>query len=249
MINHSTRLRDNDVAEGVEALQKQVREDFGPVWQVDAELHLVRCDEARRHPYGQPRPEREHGRWALVLLDHDQEQAPGVVIAYHDLTREGLPLAKVFIDRVPDGEDWLHAASHELLEMLADPDISTTVYRHPDAVTSLFYAREVCDPCNAYVDGYEIAGRWVSDFVWPAWFQSGAHRRDMTRFDERRLIDTPFQLRPHGYIAVFDPMVSAWKIMGPDGPELDEAIDMGSRTERRSTADNRLRFSDMSTAP
>jgi len=250
VVNHTKKLRDEDVAEGIVALQKQVREDFAPVWHVDAELHLVPHEEARRYPYGHVRPLEHLDRWALVLLDLDDAPDPAVVLGYHDLTRSGRPLARVLVDRIPKGQDWTHTASHELLEMLADPDINATVQRHPDAVTSLFYAREVCDPCEAYADGYEIAGtgRRVADFVWPAWFQSGASRREATRYDERRLIDQSFQIRPGGYIGVFDPTISAWTIMGHDGP-LDEATDLGSRTERRTTADNRLMFSCMSTAP
>jgi hypothetical protein len=245
VVNYTRLLQDEEVREGLQALQKQVHDDFAPVWNVDAELHLVTSEEARSE-----RSPEHRDRWALVLQDDEPVYDPtGYRIrAYHDLTRDGLPLAKVLVDRIPEGQLWTHAASHELLEMLADPDINTAVYRHPDAVTVLLYAREVCDPCASYVDGYDI-GRWhVSDFVWPEWFQPTARRREDPRFDERRLIDAPFQLRPGGYIAIFDPAISAWTLTGPDGP-LDEATDLGSRTERRSTADNRWMSSDMSTAP
>ena len=228
-----------DFTEGVKALQHQVSADFGPAWNVEAELIEVACPQAigeRQYPC----------HWALVLLDRrrDYGDEPSPVLGYHDLTRKGLPLAKVFVDRVPEGQDWVHVASHELLEMLADPDVTATVYEHPDALTVLLYAREVCDPCAAYGDGYRVRNRQVSDFVLPAWFSRGATARSVEQFDRRGLIHHPFEIRPGGYIGVFDPAVSAWRIAG-SGDDLDEPRHEGTRLERRSTAGNRLRTSDL----
>ena len=82
MINESTVLADADVVPVVAALQKQVTNDFRPVWGMDAELSIV--------PKGtQP----ANGSWWLVLLD-DSDQANA--LGYHDLTSDGLPIGKVF---------------------------------------------------------------------------------------------------------------------------------------------------------
>jgi hypothetical protein len=244
---NASGLRDADVAEGMAALQRQLSDDFAPVWQVDAELHLV--PRARAFE-----PVRPNDLWGLVLIDDaevEKELGPGRIRGYHDTTASGLPLARVFVNRLEPGQDWTFLASHELLEMLADPDCSAAVFRHPDASTLLFYAREVCDPCAGYGDGYEKGGRHVSDFVFPSWFQSAAPKRGVTRFDERGLIDAPFKVRKDGYIGVYVTGMSAWTLQTEAGLQLnpDELTDVGSRMERRNTADNRWLDSDMSLSP
>jgi hypothetical protein len=235
-------LERNEFEEGVAALRHQVTKHFGPIWKVEAELFPVACPQAST--------EREYpGYWALVLLDEriDYGDQPSPILGYHDLTRDGLPLGKVFVNRVPECQDWTHVASHELLEMLADPDITATVYDHPDALTVRLYAREVCDPCAAYGDGYRALSRQVSDFVRPAWFSRAARAHRADGFDWRGLITDPFVTRPGGYIGVFDPEISAWRILDSqdERDELDEPREVGTRLERRSTAGNRQRTSDL----
>ena len=77
VINESTVLADTDVAPVVAALQKQVTNDFGPVWGTAAQLTVG--------PKGTQPP---NGSWWLVMLD-DSDQANA--LGYHDLTTEGLP--------------------------------------------------------------------------------------------------------------------------------------------------------------
>jgi hypothetical protein len=241
---NASGLADEDVAEGIVALQRQVSEDFAPVWGVDAELHLVTREETFRAA-------KFPDRWALVLEDHDlvtEQLGTNHLRGYHDLTSAGLPMSRVMVDQLDPGQDWTQVASHELLEMLADPDCNASVFRHPDSTTLLFYAREVCDPCAAYEDGYEKCGRVVSDFVFPTWFQPSSPTRGETRFDERGLIDEPFKVRPHGYIGVFQTSTSSWALL-TSGGITDQENEVGSRMERRNTADNRWLDSDMGLAP
>jgi hypothetical protein len=205
VVNRS-QLADDDVAEGVSALQEQVRDDFTPVWNVGAKLRV--------HPGGsyEPRPDER----VLVLLD-DPLGPPH--IDYPDLTPAGMPVLKVLVSRSSPGWDWTHAASHELLEMLVDPDLSAAALRHPDAETEVaeLVALRVCDPCASYGDGYGKRGRQVSDFVFPVWFDSSSQTGGITRFDERALIDEPFKVRPGGYIQVYSPPHAAWMVLGSDG--------------------------------
>jgi hypothetical protein len=134
------------------------------------------------------------------------------------------------------------------MEMLADPDCTAAAYRHPDAATVLFYALEVCDPCAAYTDGYEKSGRWVSNFVFPSWFEPRVNGRATHRFDERGLVTEPFEVLPGGYVGVFDPVSAAWAVQGSDAG-ADEVAERGCRLERRGTAANRWLESDPSTSP
>jgi len=240
---NASGLADEDVAGGLAAMQRQVSDDFAPVWGVDAELHLVTREQAFSGA-------KFADRWGLVLEDHELVTARlgNHVRGYHDRTSAGLPIARVMVDQLEPGQDWTLVASHELLEMLADPDCDASVFRHPDANTVVFYAREVCDPCAAYEDGYERCGRTVSDFVFPAWFQTASPNRGATRFDERGLIDAPFTVRPHGYIGVFQPATSSW-VLQKYGGIVDFETEVGSRIERRNTADSRWLDSDMVTSP
>jgi hypothetical protein len=233
VMNHS-HLDDEAVAKGVAALQKQVSEDFGPVWRLDAQLHAVTKDCLR---------EKFPDHWGLILLDDDQH-----LLGYHELTSSGLPLAKVFLKQIPSDHDWTHAASHELLEMLADPDGDLAVYRAQDTPGPRFYSREVCDPCAAYEDGYPINGWQVANFVFPAWFQPPVEGLDASsrRFDERRSISVPFTVRPGGYIGIFDPAEPGWKVLGSDGTITDPG---DARLARRSDPPDAWRTSDFTWGP
>ena len=180
VINESTLLADTDVVPVVAALQKQVTNDFGPVWGTAAQLTIV--------PKGnQPAT----GTWWLVLLD-DSDQANA--LGYHDLTTEGLPIGKVFAGSdLKAGTSWTVTASHELLEMLGDPNINLTVFVQSTNTAGILYAYEVCDACEDDSLGYKIDNILVSDFVYPSWFES-FRTEGSTQFDRMNKIQTPFQL-------------------------------------------------------
>lgn len=223
VINASTTLSDQEVQVAVPALQKQVSRDFAPAWGIDATLSFVPTG-------GSPAA----GSWWLTILDNSDQAG---ALGYHDLTPAGLPVGKVFAATDANyGLSWTVTASHELLEMLGDPDINLTAFVQPDATTGRLYAYEVCDACEDDSLGYQIDGVTVSDFVYPAWFES-FRAKGSTQFDHRSRIDTPFQLLPGGYIGVFD--VSAgtgWTQLTADkSPRYASRPHVGSRRERRRT--------------
>jgi hypothetical protein len=189
VINESTVLADSDVTPVVAVLQKQVTNDFRPVWGTDAELVIV--------PKGtQPAT----GSWWLVLLD-DSDQANA--LGYHDLTTEGLPIGKVFATSdLKAGTSWTVTASHELLEMLGDPNINLTVFVQNNNTAGTLYAYEVCDACEDDSLGYQIDNILVSDFVYPSWFE-GFRAEGSTQFDRMNKIQSPLQLLAGGYIGIF----------------------------------------------
>src|SRR5277367_561310 len=180
IINESTILSDSDVIPVVAALQKQVTNDFRPVWGVDAALTITAA--------GTQPPT---GSWWLVLLD-DSDQANA--LGYHDLTTEGLPIGKVFAaSDFKAGTLWSVTASHELLEMLGDPNINLTVFVQNSNTAGTLYAYEVCDACEDDSLGYTINNILLSDFVYPAWFES-FRTEGSTQFDRMNKIHTPFGL-------------------------------------------------------
>ena len=127
--------------------------------------------------------------WQLGLFE-----SPDVAdaLGYHDQTRDGLPLMKVFpfLDE-SDGVPWSTTASHELTETLVDPWLRRCA-QGPDGK---IWAVEVADAVER--DQYLIDGVAMSNFVLPAYFEpppSGAGP-----FDFMHLVKAPLEIRPGGY--------------------------------------------------
>jgi hypothetical protein len=224
IINASTVLKDSDVQAIVPALQTQVHGDFAPAWGVDADLTFVGTG-------GTP----ASGSWWLTVLDNSDQAG---ALGYHDLTDEGLPMGKAFAGTdIQGGNSWTTTVSHELLEMLGDPDVDLCAYAQKDSGGMILYAYEVCDACEADASGYKIDGVLVSDFVYPAWFES-FRKPGSTQFDHGKLITQPFQLLADGYISQFDTsntdgwtQAAAQQKMG----RYSMRAPVGSRRERRRT--------------
>ena len=225
IINASTVLSDKDVHPVVQALQHQVTNDFRPAWGVDAELKFI--------PEGQSPPA---GTWWLTLLD-DSDQAGA--LGYHDLTPDGLPIGKVFAGTdLKFGSSWSVTASHELLEMLGDPNINLTVLVQTNDTAGTLYAYEVCDACEDDSFGYKIDGVLVSDFVYPAYFESFRAAKS-TQFDYGKKVTGPFTLLKGGYISVLDlgNLSEGWQQLTASKADSAAGINsrarIGSRRERR----------------
>src|SRR5260370_15791019 len=153
VLNASSVLTDDDVAAVVPALQTQVSRDFAPIWGIDADLRFVAHNDKPAA-----------AEWWLVMLDNSDVAG---ALGYHDLTPQGLPLGKVFAKTDMDfGEQWSGTASHELLEMLADPTINLTVFEESTSGGRL-YAYEVCDACESEKFGYKSHVVLFSDFAYP----------------------------------------------------------------------------------
>ncbi len=234
VINASTVLKDAQVKAVVPALQTQVRRDFAAAWGIDADLTFV--------PKGAKSPS---GSWWLTILD-DSDQAGA--LGYHDLTKQGLPLGKVFAGSdIKLGYQWTVTASHELLEMLADPDINLTAFVESSDTAGVLYAYEVCDACEADKLGYKIDGTLVSDFVYPAWFES-FRKKGSTQFDYGKRIKKPFELLKGGYIGVYDVKAGGgWHQITAERGSYRYVIrpDVGSRRERRRTPRDQWLTSDV----
>lgn len=135
------------------------------------------------------------GAWAMVFLD-DADQ-PGA-LAYHDLTPDGLPQAKVFVKTTLQNKDLVSvSASHELIEMLVDPAINLMT-TGPDPKT--IYAYESADPVEAL--SFPVNGIPMSDFVYPAYFEN-FHKPGSVHFDQLKRIKKPFEILSGGYQIIF----------------------------------------------
>ena len=229
VLNASTVLTDDQIKPAVDALQIQVHRDFAPAWGIDADLVFV--------PKGQTPPP---GAWQIAVLNtSDQAGALG----YHDLTADGLPIGKVFAgDDLDSGTSWSVTLSHELLEMLGDPDINLTVLVDLPHHKGRLYVYEACDAVEDDSLGYLINGILVSDFIFPSWFES-FRQPNSTKFDFQGKLSAPFQLLPGGYIGVMNIRESAvgWTQITMRADTKEETIHrkadaapVGSRRERRN---------------
>jgi hypothetical protein len=180
LINRTSRIRDARFAFVLPALQAQITEDFGPAWDIEpVTLHLV----GRRQ---QPNPV----HWKVWLLNNSDQ--PGDLGYHEDDT--GIPEAKIFVeDDLRYGAEISVTISHELLEMLADPQIT----RMGPTIDGAQYVVEVCDGVEADGDGYIKLGLRVSNFVLPAYYTEAPAPGP---YDFRGLLQVPCPaLRPGGY--------------------------------------------------
>lgn len=221
IVNASTVLKDKEVETAVPALQKQVSGDFTPHWGIDAELLFV--------PKGHKAPV---DFWQLTVLDNSEHAG---VLGYHDMTKAGQPLGKIFAGSVLHyGKAWTITASHELLEMLGDPNINLVAFSEGE---SLLYAYEVCDACESDQYAYKIDGILVSDFVYPGWFEP-LHVARKEKFDFMGKISRPFGLLPGGFIGVYNiGSGGGWTQLTAPKSKLvySDRAPVGSRRERRRT--------------
>jgi len=157
-------------------------------------------------------------------------------LGYHDVTNEGLPLAKVFAQTdIQFGSSLSVTMSHELLEMLLDPDINLSVFVQSSETQGIIYAYEAADACEDDQFGYLIDGVLVSDFVLPAYFESF---RIKGPFDFQNKITKPFELLAGGYISTYIiPNSGGWTQQSKDAKasKYMNRARLGSRRERRRT--------------
>ncbi|MDQ1519474.1 MAG: hypothetical protein QOI55_547, partial [Actinomycetota bacterium] len=106
------------------------------------------------------------------------------------------------------------AASHEVVELLADPVCNHYV----DGLDGYMYALEVADPTEG--DSYTIGDVAVSNFVYPEYWNPWA-KHENTKFDHLDLITRPFEVRENGYAVryrgekedtIWGPAYPKWRI-------------------------------------
>jgi hypothetical protein len=179
--NKATVALGVDVDNLIAAMQAYVDQYVAPVWGTPAKL-IKSTDFVA-------------GAWAMVFLDNADQ--PGA-LAYHDLTPDGLPEAKVFVQTTLQNNDLVSvSASHELVEMLVDPatNLMTT---GPDPKT--VYAYESADPVEE--SNFPVNGIPMSDFVYPAFFES-FRKPGSVQFDQLNQVMQPFQILSGGYQIIF----------------------------------------------
>lgn len=190
LVRQTNRITLDALMRASAALQKQVVRDFGPLWGVSATVDaFARLKDVPL------------GYWAVMIRDDIGFQGAAGI----HLDKSGQPYALV-----QHSSDWVLTASHEILEMLADPFGNRLVAGRSvkPGQGRVEYLVEVCDPSEAAEFGYTINGLLVSDFYTPAFFDPV--QNSGTRYSYTGAINKPRQVLRGGYLSWHDPVTDHW---------------------------------------
>src|SRR5215218_328191 len=180
----------SDVARVGAALQRQAVRDFGPVWDVAATVDAF------------PRLEDVPiGYWPMIIRDDiGQPGAAGV-----HLDKDGQPFALITMS-----DSWSLTASHEMLEMLADPFGNRLVAGHSPkrGQGRVEFLVEVSDPSEAAEFGYTVNDILVSDFLTPRFYDP--LKSTGGRYSFTGAITRPRTILRGGYISWHEPVSDHW---------------------------------------
>jgi hypothetical protein len=157
------------------ASQVMVARDLGPVWHVQATISG---------------DQKLTGQADYLLILDDNDPFGCGCLGFHD-TFLSAPFATVYIKpSIKYHEAWPLVATHELEEMLVDPNIDQIRWWD-----NRRWLVEVSDPVESGFFAYWINGIPVSDFITPNWY-GGPPPYDFTNH-----FTHPGQLGRHGYAA------------------------------------------------
>lgn len=182
------------VARVAAALQQQISDDFAGEWGIDGTVSALRNLGDVPDDYG-----------IIELVSTIQFSG---VEGYHNIDVDATPHAFV---RVSDNDPhWSVIASHECLEMLADP--TGTMLRHAPAPLNappgtgdfVDYLVEVCDPCQHISYSYTVEGHGiaVSDFYGQDYFD--ASPTEGGQYSITKSLTSPRTVLPGGYVSFRD---------------------------------------------
>jgi hypothetical protein len=128
---------------------------------------------------------------------------PGAAGVHEDAN--GQPFALIAMS-----DSWSLTASHEMLEMLADPFGRRMIPgRSPRRGQGrVEFLVEVCDPCEAAEYAYTVNDILVSDFYTPRFFDP--RRAEAVRYSYTGAITGPRQILRGGYLSWHDPVSNHW---------------------------------------
>jgi hypothetical protein len=173
------------LARAAAAIQRQVTRDFAPAWGIRATVDFFPLLEAVPADY-----------WPVVLTRRHLGDDEG----FH-LTHDGQPYSVV--EAIAG---WSLTASHEILEMLADPSGARMIEGPSpgDGAARVDYLVEICDPCQSARDAYLIDGVVVSDFVLPAYFGAEEAGGKETPYSFTGAVTSPYGLAAGGALTYFE---------------------------------------------
>lgn len=195
IINMSSKVKNSEMRAVTRSLQIQVLRDFIPIWGIAADIEFY--EDEKLIPVD---------AWKIIVLDTEKDAE---VMGYHELTEDGYPQGKVYVDESVNADvAWSITLSHELLELLVDPYTDLLAMHQLGKKKVRLYAYEVCDPVQN--DWYVIGGVKVSNFVYPEWFESDAKNLG-GKWDFLAKLKAPFTLTEGGYASYIEVVAGGWK--------------------------------------
>ncbi len=190
LVSETRAVSASELTQASAALQKQLTRDFRPIWGVDATIDAFgRLEDVPL------------GYWPVIVMDDIQVQGAAGI----HLDKDGQPFALV-----QAGNRWTLTASHEVLEMAADPFGNRVVSSKSvkEDQGRVEYLVEVCDPCEAPDFAYHVNGIAVSDFYTQRFFDPVAD--PCARYSFTGAIKEPRQVLRGGYLSWHDPVSDHW---------------------------------------
>jgi hypothetical protein len=187
LIDKTGSVNASELTAAAAALNLQVNRDFGPIWHVGATVAAI-MDSQHAPP----------GVWPIFIVNNLPPTEGGI-----HLTKHRQPYALV-----ETGPSWTLSASHECLEMLADPSgsrlyassaIQVKNGEISDAPGKFEYLIEVCDPSENDPFSYLIDGVVVSDFYTPHFFDPKVSAG--VRYSFTGALTRPRQVLKGGYLS------------------------------------------------
>jgi len=228
LVTEKTKITFGELSKVAGALSKQVARDFGPIWKVNADVSPFEKLEDVPLDY-----------WPIIVTDdiHDPSAA-----GYHE-DKHGQPFSLVKYDSA-----WSLTASHECLEMLADPYGRRTVAGESPVQGQgrVNFLVEVCDPVEDASFAYTVNGVQVSDFYTPNFFDPV--ESPGVRYSYTGVLTKPRQVLRGGYLSWYVPSTRRWwqrtwfgqkavdgalKNMNLSGTNVRAAIDRHTEAKRR----------------
>ena len=222
VINFAPELDDREVQNAIRSVNRQVLEDFAPIWGSARELrlHAPSFDPAIPDVLAE-----DPVRGESVIYLVDKISLPGA-LGYHDLNSRAIPVGFVFI---LDPSDWTVTLSHEVLELIIDPTVNIFVPGpdpRPGHDGLALHTYEVCDAVER--TAYSIDGVLVSNFLTPSYFTIGEEIG--TRNDFLGVGVDSFGVTPGSHIAFFD--LAANKFVTVNGQRVQRMRPMARNPEQ-----------------
>jgi hypothetical protein len=196
VVNFSN-LSDNDVQSAIRAVNRQISEDFAPIW---GSIWDLRLHGSSVSPDDIDSLIEESIQGEAVLYLTDQPHLAGAA-GYHAINGGEKPYGFVF---VTDPDDWTVTLSHEALELIIDPTVNVMVPgpdpRPNGENNTVLHAYEVCDAVER--TSYLIDEVRVSNFITQQWFF--ADDAQGTRNDFLGVGVPSFNATPGSHLAFLD---------------------------------------------
>jgi hypothetical protein len=190
LVSESKSIDLPEVTRVAAALDKQATRDFGPIWGVNSSIHAFASLE-----------EVPLGYWPMIIKDDIGFQGAAGI----HLDKDGQPFALI-----TSGDEWALTASHETLEMLADPFGNRTI-AGPSIKPGqgrVSFLVEVSDPSESAEFAYSVNDIVVSDFYTSAYFDPV--KATGVRYSFTGAITEPRQVLKGGYLSWQEPVSGHW---------------------------------------